>query len=44
VILDDPLKALDPATAERCWVTGIKGTLSGKTRVLARASHLGSQR
>ena len=34
IILDDPLKALDPKTAVKCWNTGIKGTLSGKTRVI----------
>lgn len=40
VILDDPIKALDPATAAKCWESGIKGTLSGKTRVLVVNSQM----
>ena len=39
-ILDDPLKALDPATAAKCWDHGIKGTMSGKTRVLVVNSQM----
>jgi ABC-type multidrug transport system fused ATPase/permease subunit len=40
VILDDPIKALDPATAARCWESGIKGTLARKTRVLVVNSQM----
>ena len=40
VILDDPIKALDPATAARCWEKGIKGTLAGKTRVVVVNSQM----
>jgi ABC-type multidrug transport system fused ATPase/permease subunit len=43
IILDDPLKALDPVTAEKCWNTGIKGTLSGKTRVIVLNSQMVSR-
>ena len=40
VILDDPIKALDPATAAKCWESGIKGVLAGKTRVLVVNSQM----
>ncbi len=39
-ILDDPLKALDPATALKCWEQGVKGTMAGKTRVLVVNSQM----
>ena len=39
-ILDDPLKALDPATAAKCWERGVKGTMAGKTRVLVVNSQM----
>ena len=38
-ILDDPLKALDPNTAAKCW-EGIKATMAGKTRVLVVNSQM----
>ena len=40
VILDDPIKALDPATAALCWQQAIKGTMAGKTRVLVVNSQM----
>ena len=40
LILDDPIKALDPATAAKCWDEGIKGTMAGKTRVLVVNSQM----
>ena len=40
LILDDPIKALDPATAAKCWDQGIKGTMAGKTRVLVVNSQM----
>jgi ABC-type transport system involved in cytochrome bd biosynthesis fused ATPase/permease subunit len=40
LILDDPIKALDPATAARCWEQGIKGAMRGKTRVLVVNSQM----
>ena len=40
LILDDPIKALDPATAAKCWDNGIKGTMAGKTRVLVVNSQM----
>jgi ABC-type multidrug transport system ATPase subunit len=39
VILDDPIKALDPATAARCW-DNMKLTMAGKTRVLVVNSQM----
>jgi hypothetical protein len=40
LILDDPIKALDPATAAKCWEQGIKGAMAGKTRVLVVNSQM----
>jgi ABC-type multidrug transport system ATPase subunit len=40
LILDDPIKALDPATAAQCWDHGIKGTMEGKTRILVVNSQM----
>ena len=40
LILDDPIKALDPATAAKCWDQGIKGTMAGKTRVVVVNSQM----
>lgn len=39
-MISDPIKALDPATAARCWDMGIKGTMAGKTRVLVVNSQM----
>ncbi len=40
LILDDPIKALDPATAARCWDLGIKTAMAGKTRVVVVNSQM----
>lgn len=40
LILDDPIKALDPATAARCWELGIKTAMAGKTRVVVVNSQM----
>lgn len=40
VILDDPIKALDPSTAARVWEKAIKTSLAGKTRVLVCNSQM----
>jgi hypothetical protein len=40
VILDDPIKALDPSTAARVWEKAIKESLAGKTRVLVCNSQM----
>ena len=40
LILDDPIKALDPATAAKCWDQGIKKTMAGKTRVVVVNSQM----
>ena len=40
IILDDPIKALDPTTAARVWEKAIKTSLRGKTRVLVCNSQM----
>jgi ABC-type multidrug transport system fused ATPase/permease subunit len=40
VLLDDPIKALDPSTAARVWEKAIKKSLAGKTRVLVCNSQM----